>query len=306
MRKWRVGTVSMGLSLVMLGIFLFVTQINGTPMLESLMIWWPLILIVLGIEISAYIFFSKQENPVLKYDFLSIFFVAVLGTIGIGFAVLSSTGIMQELQSVVGAEEKTYSLPALEQKLSDGISKIVIDTGSQPLSVESSASNELHMFGTYRTAVYKDQPPIVETEDYTMIEAVGDTLYLYMKDPMLKTGPLSTATDMETTIIVPQKLKLEIRSDSYQSIDLYPGALANHWIIDHEGNLNINIRENSDISLSAISKNNMDSGLVDWDSVYKASRDGQEEVYKGILEIGEGTYNLAIFNSSYISVKLIE
>jgi len=35
MRKWRVGTVSMGLSLVLLGVFLFLTQIKGTKILKK-------------------------------------------------------------------------------------------------------------------------------------------------------------------------------------------------------------------------------------------------------------------------------
>ena len=112
MRTWRVGTFSMGASLLFLGLFLFFSKFLGLDLVQVMTAWWPLLLVVLGIEILLYLFLSRQEKPVLKYDFLSIFFVGVLGTAGILFAILSTTGIMGKVEDVMAREERSFELPA--------------------------------------------------------------------------------------------------------------------------------------------------------------------------------------------------
>ncbi|NRD77721.1 hypothetical protein HPT25_09715 [Bacillus sp. BRMEA1] len=89
MRIWRVGTFSMGALLVLLGLLLFLSKFFELSIVQVMTAWWPILLIVLGIEILLYLFWSRQENPVLRYDILSIFFVGLLGTMGIVFAFLS-------------------------------------------------------------------------------------------------------------------------------------------------------------------------------------------------------------------------
>jgi hypothetical protein len=75
MRKWRVGTISMGLTLILVGCLLMMGQIQGYNGAQMIFEWWPVILISLGMEILAYVYFSKEENPKLKIDVLSIFIV---------------------------------------------------------------------------------------------------------------------------------------------------------------------------------------------------------------------------------------
>ena len=67
MRTWRVGTISMGASLLLLGVFLLLSQIVGWDLTRVMISWWPIILVVLGIEILVYLLLSKSEKPVLKY-----------------------------------------------------------------------------------------------------------------------------------------------------------------------------------------------------------------------------------------------
>ncbi len=85
MRTWRVGTFSMGLSIIALGCFLLFSVIKGTEVLDSLTAWWPVLLIILGVEILLYLLFSKKEQSFIKYDIFSIFFIGVLGSVGIAF-----------------------------------------------------------------------------------------------------------------------------------------------------------------------------------------------------------------------------
>lgn len=77
-REWRVGTLSMGVLLIVLGCVLFVSQIQGWSSIQIIFKLWPLVLIMLGAEILGFLFFSRKENSVVKYDGFSIFIILVI------------------------------------------------------------------------------------------------------------------------------------------------------------------------------------------------------------------------------------
>ncbi len=314
MRKWRVGTVSMGLSLVLLGGFLFLAQIKGIKMFEPFLVWWPIILVVLGIEIILYLFLSKQENPIIKYDFISIIFVGLLGTIGIGFTVLTSTGLLTELQTLVVAEDKSFNLPSIEEELPDKVKRIVLETSDHEVKIEGSDVNQLTIFGTYRAKVNpKSNPTIADKDDYTLTKIVGDTMYVTIKATSRHSGPFSTYMTIEPTIIVPNSVRLEVRGQ-HNTIALYPGSLENHWTVDGPSYVNVLVGNNNDVLLSATSSNNLQNGNVKWDSIETSDKGGIDEfegevndkLYKGTLKIGNGAFHLDIFNSELISVNLVK
>ncbi|THE12183.1 hypothetical protein E1I69_11725 [Bacillus timonensis] len=315
MRKWRVGSVSMGLSLILLGVLLFVSQIKGMPMMEPLLVWWPIILIVLGIEIVVYLFLSKQENPILKYDFLSIIFVGIIGTIGIGFTLLSSIGVVDKVEGAIGAEHRSMDLPVLDEKLSTDIKRVVLETNGVTSKIEGSIKNELHVFGVYQATVHPKADPIIsESSDYVFTKAVGDTMYVTLKEPAEQAGPFSTYTTVEPTIIVPSSIHLEVRGQQ-NHVSLYPGSLENNWVVDGASNVSVHVAEESNILLSAISNNELENGNMKWDKIDTTERGGIDEVYedstreklyKGTKKLGEGTYKLSIFNSDLVTVNLVE
>lgn len=314
MRKWRVGTISMGLSLVLLGVLLFISQFSDIKMVKPLLVWWPLILVVLGIEILLYLFLSKQENPIVKYDFLSILFVGVIGTIGIGFTILSSTGLLTEAQRFIGAEHTTLNLPEVGEEVSNTVKRIVVDTNNS-VNIEGSNANELHVFGTYRATINKDiHAPIKEKDDYVLTKVVGDTMYVTLKEPANYEGPFSTYTSMEPTIIIPQHVSLEVRGD-HNNLELYPGSLTNNWNVNGASYVTVHVNKKNDMLLTATSNNDLKNGNTKWDTVEATDKSESDEVYdeesgdkvyKGTLKIGAGTHNLNIFNSELVSVNLVE
>lgn len=85
MRKWRVGTVSMGLLLVATGVLLLGSELYGYSGAMLILRWWPAILIILGVEILAYVLLSQDDQPKIKFDGLSIFLTILI--------VLISTGV---------------------------------------------------------------------------------------------------------------------------------------------------------------------------------------------------------------------
>jgi len=75
MRRWRVGTFSMGILLIAVGIILLAGEIGGLDGAGLIVRWWPVILIILGLEILIFIAFSRDEQAKIKFDGLSIFLI---------------------------------------------------------------------------------------------------------------------------------------------------------------------------------------------------------------------------------------
>jgi membrane-bound ClpP family serine protease len=102
MRKWRVGTFSMGILLILVGILLLLGELSGISSVKLIFTWWPLILITLGLEVLAHVYFSGQESPTVKYDGFSIFIILLIIIItllvyGVRFAMLNIPEIKEHL-----------------------------------------------------------------------------------------------------------------------------------------------------------------------------------------------------------------
>jgi membrane-bound ClpP family serine protease len=78
MRRWRVGTFSMGVLLILVGALLMMGEFQQISKIKLLYTWWPVILIILGLEVLAHVYLSKEEHPVAKYDGFSIFIILLI------------------------------------------------------------------------------------------------------------------------------------------------------------------------------------------------------------------------------------
>lgn len=266
MRTWRVGTFSMGVSLVVLGIFLGISQFKGWEAFQPFLLWWPFILVILGAEVLVYLYVSKQEQPRIKYDMLSIFFVGVLGTIGIALTVLMTTGVLQQVQTVVSATEKTFALPEMDENVATEIKRIVVETGQQ-VQVETTTTKQLHIFGTYRTTVEKGKAPtIVKKEDYVMKKVVGDTMYIQFKSPEQNNGLFNSYTYMSPTIAIPDTVELEIRA-TRSGVKLHVQTLKNNWTVKGAQYVDLYVKESNDIELTAYSDYEMNTTHFEWEKI---------------------------------------
>jgi membrane-bound ClpP family serine protease len=95
MRKWRVGTISMGILLILVGILLLFGELRDIPTIKLIFTWWPVILITLGVEVLAHVYFSGEENPKVKYDGFSIFIIILIIII-----TLSAYGMRFAIQNI--------------------------------------------------------------------------------------------------------------------------------------------------------------------------------------------------------------
>jgi len=215
MRVWRVGSISMGISLLLLGVVLLLSQLFHMKSATLLMSWWPIILIVLGGEILVYLLLSKQGKSVVKYDLLSIFFVGCIGIVGIGLTMITTTGILEKVNEWSNIETNMINLPEYEESLGKKINRVVIDTGSHELTIDGSQENDVSIFGTYRAQSIGKKPVIETIGDYLLVKEKDDTLYIQMKEVYNLSQPFQDWADIYATIIVPANIALEVNGEQY-------------------------------------------------------------------------------------------
>ncbi|WP_026564681.1 hypothetical protein [Bacillus sp. UNC41MFS5] len=303
MRTWRVGTFSMGASLVFLGLFLFFSKFLGLELVQVMTAWWPLLLVVLGIEILLYLFLSRQEKPVLKYDFLSIFFVGVIGMAGIAFAIVSTTGILDKAEEVMAREERSFELPAFSYQMNDSIKRVVVRTVDHQMTIESTNEKEVSMFGTYRVQTSKKGELLKNAEDMVSANQKGDTLYLNMKSLPNEIGPFHANGEVAATLLVPNDVKLEVIG-SDNSLILKPRSLVNDWNIERVSSIAIDVNANSNLKIDAVSVGEVRGKDGDWKVSKVKTADGIDNGRKNaVYQSGEGKYHISIADAYDISLQ---
>ena len=304
MRTWRVGTFSMGASLLFLGLFLFFSKFLDLNLVQVMTAWWPLLLIVLGIEILLYLFLSRQEKPMLKYDFLSIIFVGVIGTVGIAFAVLNATGLMNKVEEVMAREERSFELPAFSYKMDDSIKRVVVRTVGYDMTIEATEEKEVSMFGTYRVQTGKKEKLLKSADDIIVANKKGDTLYLNVKMLPNEVGPFDSQGILAGTILVPKDVKLEVIGNG-NSLTLKPRTLANDWNIESVSSIVVDVTENSNLKVAAVGVENVSGKDGEWQVSEKENVESADyEARKNaVYQSGEGKYRINIANAYDVSLN---
>ena len=302
MRSFRVGTFSMGASLIFLGLFLFSSKFLGLNLIQVMGSWWPILLVVVGIEILVYLFLARrQEKPVLTYDFLSILFVGFLGTAGIAFAILSSTGVVGKVGEMMAREERSFELPAFSYKTNDSIKRVVVRTVGYDMTVEATADTEISLLGTYRVQTAKKSTLLKNTDDIVIANQKGDTLYLNFKMLPNEIGPFGTQGTVAATLLVPNDIKLEVIGNS-DSLTLRPRTLANDWTIESTSSITVNVAKNSNLKVEAVGADHVRG--KEWQSA--AAPMAQEEevmLQNASYQSGEGKYGIHIANAIDVSLN---
>ncbi len=211
MRRWRVGTISMGVAMIFTGSFLLIAQWKGFAVADAFLAWWPLIFILLGLEICLFLFLNKKESPRLTYDMFSILFVGVLGTVCIGFFILASSGILPELRHAVHAVEQTGELADFNGSLPDGVQKIIVQNEAQPIWIDQTAQKEIRFFGSYRTDMSPEDAPERLPGQVLSTRQVGDTLYVNIRPLPSRGGLFEYHPRINATLVLPADIPFEVR-----------------------------------------------------------------------------------------------
>lgn len=301
MRTWRVGSFSMGGALVFLGVFLLLQQVLDWDPAVALLSWWPVLFIILGIEILVYLLFFNKENSHVKYDFMSIIFIGFIGTVGLGVALLQTVGLLDAANHYISADVKTVDLPKYEETMLDGITRVQVDTGPYPVTIESTPSKTMTMFGTYRGDVDKKGSPVKEVSDYALVEKHGDTIYIRFKEIPYKRYS-GYSGQMEPTLLIPENMNLEVNGKG-NSLALKPRNMQSDWEVVNGGYLDIMVSKETNVTLEVQDSRNLDDGK--WKNIQKVQNEYEDEetVKSASRTFGSGKHTIFIKNADGVHIK---
>ncbi|MBC2581106.1 LiaI-LiaF-like domain-containing protein [Clostridium sp. DJ247] len=89
MQSRRVGTLTLGILLIVLGIVYFLITVFNIPLEKKILEFWPLILVSLGIEVLVLNDIALKKDIPLKYDFISFILIVTMLFFSFGTYVLS-------------------------------------------------------------------------------------------------------------------------------------------------------------------------------------------------------------------------
>lgn len=248
MRRWRVGTFSMGLLLVCAGIGLLYAQFQPVPVAGSIFMWWPVIFIILGVEVLLQSYLNKSEESRVKYDIFSVVIILLIVMAGMGLQAAGKIGLSNYIQENISSE-RYYLQTNREIALDKDIQKIVIETDGCPrIKIRTGTGDSLQCnagAGIRAQSEVQAQQLLQEKARFTT-QRIGNTLYLSLG--------FSTADNCYAkaySLILPERLAVELEHGN-ASLQITTGQIAGDWLIRGEGDLDITLAPQSDLVLYAL------------------------------------------------------
>lgn len=289
MKNKRVGTISMAIILIAMGVIMFVSQINEISAIDMAFKLWPLTLVLLGIEILWARYKSSDEASHIKYDVFSVFIVFVILMVNIGMYAVAETGIISVVKSRISEQSYNYELPNEEFVIDETVEKIIVEGfGNSSMKVRTTESNKILAMGNaVINADSEENAKKIFDQNIFKIEQLDNTVYIkyrYINDYRL--------TDL--SFALPSHVEVEIRDGN--DLDLTMDSINNNWIIDGVHRIKLRLNKNIDVKINAM-LNNEDNfgGNVKWTDTKIGTEENHK--HKGELVYGEGTNTLNILHS---------
>ncbi len=287
MRQWRVGTFSMGLLLLCTGIGLLYAQFQPAPVVSSILQWWPVIFIILGVEVLFQSYLMKDKESKIKYDFFSIFIIFFIVIAGMGLQVAGKVGLNSYIQENITS--KQYSLQTNQEiALGKNIQKIVIEAENGPqLKVRTGTGDSLqcNARASIRAQSEAQAQQVLQENTQLHTRTDGNTLYLNLV--------FSTANNCYGTsysLILPERLAVELEHRD-TPLQITAGQITKNWLIRGNGDLDITLAPQSNLTMYAMSprpltlKGNLNWTTPDGQSLKKLQEEGgAQEEYQDTIQ----------------------
>lgn len=291
MKNKRVGTISMAIVLIALGVLIFYSQINKVSTLNIALKLWPLILILLGLEILYYRFIYK-EDVIVRYDVWSIFIVFAILIANLGIFALTETGLLSKIRIYATTDNYRFDMDINEYSVGENIKKIIFDESTDKLSIRAVDKNSIT--GSAKvdiTATSKEEALKYKDEELFQFKEVGDTIYVSLKEN--KNNPIGYSRPYDIILNLPKDIDVELRN--CYSIDLVYDNFKNNFVLDNINRIDMRLNSENDIKVKAyVESEEYLRGNVDW----------KFDKYGEYIN-GEGNKLINILNSNDVTVDII-
>lgn len=278
--KYRVGTLSVGLLFITLGVGLLLQHWIDFSFTSLLFTWWPILLILLGAEILITLRFLKKESEArVGYDLFSIFIILMFTVVSLFLYTVKESGFLSYVQSSITAGYDLSTTPEIIDDL-NGIRKVVISGQAQHIQLRSQGSD------TAKVSIQSDWKHVSgvtleeasqKVSDLVQKKKEGDTLYLTFSQPAYQTsfrGRIDGLFHLE----LPEDLELHINVRE-ATISVEADSLKANWNIQSEyGSVNIWSPSEINYNILAKTQNGQVFASDGWDTLNK------EQTYASITK----------------------
>lgn len=178
MRQWKVGRITLGLFLIIMGVVLVLNSITSIPIDRILSFGWPVLLIVLGIEILVHQLLRKNND--WSFDVFSIFLIFIAGVSMLVIFTVQSVGVIPMIKESLLAQQ--YSIDINESKVvNDTIREVEIDIDNASIELFGTANNQLQISGEIHASYESVESAEKYVEEAFKIKEVGNKIVITME-----------------------------------------------------------------------------------------------------------------------------
>ncbi len=312
MRRWRVGNLSSGIVLIILGFVLLTSLLKGAIFTEYILKLWPVVLVILGFEILIYTYFSSEEESKVKYDIFSMLMMGFIGIFSMGAYTVSTLDLIPKLSSYINRQEYTISSKDREIDIEKGIEKIIIDFPSDnlytKLNIKCGTDSKMIFLekGSILANSKEESEDIMKTLNFNT-KRVGDALYIGFNPPRKSENFDSGVSGLEYTMFLPKDKNIEIIGND-KKIDVEGKAIQKKWVIKEASYVNIQIDSNDDVEVLATTR--YDSGLngnIKWNKESNAKENMENDTgfVKGNVKFKEGINKIYVVETNEVTVNTL-
>ena len=313
MRTWRVGTLTMGAALLLLGIGLLYAQLNEKLVLDWASHWWPLVFIFLGAEVLWQAHQAKKTDGRVVYDILSVFIIGFLLCFGLSMQALSEIGVIEQCKTLLVSENYELQKTSNPIPLDAGLKQVVIEGSANSLEIFSGPTDKITT--AYRadiTAPSREAAlQLLEESQGVETRREGDTLYI----TCISSSPVSNISPglgrQRYSLYLPEQLKIRICSET-SDVQIHARNILNDCYINDIQSVALDLPAASNIHIAAQVNRQSDlQGNAGWiikDRPPTSHSDSEYEEptrVEGSLNLGAGQHKMIINCNGPVSVDLL-
>lgn len=314
MRTWRAGTLSMGITLLLMGLGLLYAQINEKLVLDWAARWWPLIFILLGAEVLWQSRQARKNSTQISYDLLGVFIIIIMLCFGLTMAGLQECGVIEQCRASLNSYDYELLNTAEPIPVDAGLKKVVIEQSSDTLEIISCQSDKItaswkaDVTSTSQSEAVKllDQSQILQTR------REGDTLYIaFTSSRSVSFMPAAGVNIHRNTIYLPEALQVCIYS-GVNDLQIHAAQISNDWYINGVDSAALDLPAASNLQLSART-NSRDElrGNAAWEVRENGLTGGTDMEESGPVRaegsvlLGTGQYKININSNGPVSLDIV-
>lgn len=202
----KIGTISSAAGLIFLGVWMIISKTNP-PLSEEVFKWWPLVIVVLGIEVLFQ--FNKKEGERTGINFLIIPVLLVLLSVNIYHGVKSGIGdLVKNIDigkitdiNIDGFDINNYKIVKTTKTLQVKGKQLFFSTDNAKLNIKKSTDGNIRIDGD----VYVEKNNSIGS--YEIIEKIeGEVYRVQINENFVK--------KVELDIYIPDGYGLKIQADN--------------------------------------------------------------------------------------------